>query len=186
MKTKWIAIWSVTLGLIILAVLNLYCQGVPYDNNAAGFILAGYGVLVTALIGWQIFELINIRQIKSDVKMMLDKERSDNQTELLRAGHCIASMYSSMFKKGERYKVADEFFPNSIKGFRFGASTNNTKICLDNIAWMRLWLEEAENFSLSNEQAQRYIDDLSSVSNVPRRAKEGYDMLIREFEKFTN
>lgn len=45
---------------LLFGVLNIYCQGVPFDNNAAGFILAGFGVLVTALIGWQIYSALGI------------------------------------------------------------------------------------------------------------------------------
>lgn len=66
-------IWLITLTIFTLIVAifvgNLYCQGVPYDNNAAGFIVASLAVLVTVLVGWQVFTLVEIRGVLRRVEV---------------------------------------------------------------------------------------------------------------------
>lgn len=74
MKTKEkVAIYFI-LGILLFAVFNLYNQGVPYDNNAAGFILAGFSVLVAVLVGWQIYSSISIEYRTKRIEKRLEQQ----------------------------------------------------------------------------------------------------------------
>lgn len=65
MKT-WISILTVSVILLGIAYMNLYCSHMQFDNNSAGVVISSLGVMVTALVGWQIYSLIDIKQIKKE------------------------------------------------------------------------------------------------------------------------
>lgn len=74
MKDRERIIVYVALFILGIGVFNLYNQGVPYDNNAAGFILAGFSVLVTALVGWQIYNSISIEYRTKRIEKRLEHQ----------------------------------------------------------------------------------------------------------------
>ena len=74
MKTKEKVVIYVILGILVFGMFNLYNQGVPYDNNVAGFILAGFSVLVTVLVGWQIYSFIKVKDDVADARKEIRNE----------------------------------------------------------------------------------------------------------------
>lgn len=74
MKDRERVIVYITLFVLAIGVFNLYYQGVPYDSNSAGFILAGFSVLVTALVGWQIYNSISIEYRTKRIEKRLEQQ----------------------------------------------------------------------------------------------------------------
>lgn len=62
MKT-WIGILTAAVAFLGIGYLNLYCSGMKFNDNSAGVVISALGVLVTALVGWQIYNAIEMRSI---------------------------------------------------------------------------------------------------------------------------
>lgn len=54
----WVSALTFAVVLLGIGYLNLYCNKMSFDSNNAGVIISALGVLVTALIGWQVFNAI--------------------------------------------------------------------------------------------------------------------------------
>lgn len=65
MKT-WISILTAAVVLLGIGYLNLYCSEMKFNSDSAGVIISALGVLVTALVGWQIYSLIDLKQIRQE------------------------------------------------------------------------------------------------------------------------
>ena len=72
MKT-WIGVLTVAVVFLGIGYLNLYCSGMKFDSGSAGVIVSALGVLVTALVGWQIYKSIEINSMLKNISK-LEKE----------------------------------------------------------------------------------------------------------------
>lgn len=82
MKT-WIGVLTVAVVFLGIGYLNLYCSGIKFDNGSAGVIVSALGVLVTALVGWQIFNAMEMRSvIKNYDKLKRQLEESSKALKM--------------------------------------------------------------------------------------------------------
>ncbi len=59
----WIGALTFVVILLGIGYLNLYCRKMEFDGDSAGVIISALGVLVTALVGWQVYNAIEMRGI---------------------------------------------------------------------------------------------------------------------------
>lgn len=170
--------------ILLFGVLNLYCQGVPYDNNAAGFILAGFGVLVTALVTWQVYTLIDMHQYRKDFEQLRSDVATEKQiqrralrefaagTKLLDAGRIIGSFK----KERENYAVIGIGYCTLIDALKTLIGSNEEMIneilglmrkCIFlaqlHNAWDKMFPEEVEE--LSKQEYHFIASGLMGLSN---------------------
>lgn len=61
----WLGILTGIVALMLSVLLAAYFNGVPYSHNAATLLISVLGVIVTALVGWQVFNAIeNVKTLK--------------------------------------------------------------------------------------------------------------------------
>ena len=132
-------IWLITLTIFSLIVAifvgNLYCQGVPYDNNAAGFIVASLAVLVTVLIGWQIFNVITYEKRINEIERNIEMKAKYSDARVHFTQGLMLLQLSDIDEKQKRnYAVAYRNFFDSLR-FYLESTKNVTAIdaCLSNM-----------------------------------------------------
>lgn len=55
--------------ILIACVINIYVKNFSFNaNNSAGVIVSAFSVMLTVLIGWNIYQLVDIKQTKSDIE----------------------------------------------------------------------------------------------------------------------
>lgn len=54
----WLGILTGIVALMLAVLLAAYFNGVPYSNNTATLLISVLGVIVTALVGWQVFNAV--------------------------------------------------------------------------------------------------------------------------------
>lgn len=60
---RWVGILTAVVAILSVLVVSAYLNGVPYSDNTASILISSLGVLVTALIAWQIFSLIKVDEL---------------------------------------------------------------------------------------------------------------------------
>lgn len=97
MKT-WVSVLTAAVVLIGVACVNLYIPFIKFDGDNAGTFISALGVLVTALVGWQIYNAIEMRtvirehdrlshQLTQSSNLLADQDRRN--IELTEAFHCV-------------------------------------------------------------------------------------------------
>lgn len=54
----WLGILTGIVALMLAVLLAAYFNGVPYSHNTATLLISVLGVIVTALVGWQVFNAV--------------------------------------------------------------------------------------------------------------------------------
>lgn len=61
----WLGILTGIVAIMFVVILAAYFNGVPYSHNTATLLISVLGVIVTALVGWQVFNAIeNVNTLK--------------------------------------------------------------------------------------------------------------------------
>lgn len=197
METKEKVAIYIILGILLFAVFNLYSQGVPYYNDAACFILAGFSVLVTALVGWQIFSLIKLESVRKEYRD-IDKKTSETKEEISKElSHQFGDMcfmfgmrYMENFVKGldniKGIGLAYGMFVQAIRGYlSSGGRDAKIEMCLNcmvdclfyvhqNSAWRLAFDEECYN-GLNDD----YNKLLELIHNMPRAQLNTFEIIHR-------
>ena len=66
LKDKYISMIAIAISIIAIAIAILSCESIQIDW--VGFVIASLSVLVTLLIGWNIYTFLDIKQISSKVE----------------------------------------------------------------------------------------------------------------------
>lgn len=82
MKT-WIGILTAAVVFLGIGYLNLYCSGMKFNDNSAGVVISALGVLVTALVGWQIYNAIEMRSIIREYDKLKNQFNESNKALIL-------------------------------------------------------------------------------------------------------
>lgn len=65
----WNIVLSVVVAVLLIGYINLYCNGMTFNNNSAGVLISALAVAVTFLVGWQIVNAIEVNQtLKNSLK----------------------------------------------------------------------------------------------------------------------
>lgn len=79
----WVSVLTVAVAFLGIAYYNLYCSEMKFDGDSAGVLISALGVIVTALVGWQVYNAI---EMGSAVKQVNDlKEKLSLQSQKLEA-----------------------------------------------------------------------------------------------------
>lgn len=76
----WLGILTSFVAGLIAVVLSAYLNGVPYSDNMASGLISGLGVMVAALVGWQVFNAIE--NVKTLQRMEALEAKLDNQIKV--------------------------------------------------------------------------------------------------------
>lgn len=202
METK--VIISIVLSILFFAILNLYYQGVPYDNNAAGFILAGFSILVTVLIGWQIYSFIKITDDVKDAREEIRREFEERikavenknnklENENIRIKEDIVSNHrrSEYLLLGQHhYNVACRLFEDDAPELAYEEYLKSFKHLLNSRISMTEslvsdCLEELDICmeSIENKMDSKEFNDKSSFAKSLRYYRDKYSKLYSEIEQ---
>lgn len=65
----WVGVLTIAVAMLGIAYYNLYCSEMRFDGDSAGVLISALGVIVTALVGWQVYNAI---EMGSAVKQVND------------------------------------------------------------------------------------------------------------------
>lgn len=98
----WVGTLTFVVVLLGIGYLNLYCNKMSFDGDSAGVIISALGVLVTALIGWQVFNAIEMRGIidrVNNVKSELDAIAAEHRDKILRLQWFASALHGTTFDR---------------------------------------------------------------------------------------
>lgn len=69
----WVSVLTIAVALLGIAYYNLYSSEMIFNDNSAGVLISSLGVIVTVLVGWQVFNAIE------NVKTLTKMENLENE-----------------------------------------------------------------------------------------------------------
>ena len=106
---------SITILFVLVAILfgwlsyACYCDLRFDSDSSAGLIVAALGVMVTALVGWQVFNAIEIRSIINrvdKVKVGLDTLANEHRNKISQMEWLLSALHGTTFER-ENYQGGD-------------------------------------------------------------------------------
>lgn len=82
----WLGILSFIVFALTLAVYVILDQGISYIDNSAGLLVGSLSALVTILIGWQIYQIVDISSTKKELNSLIG----------IATNECMVSLHSNM------------------------------------------------------------------------------------------
>ncbi len=108
----WIGALTFLVVLLGIGYLNLYCCQMKFDSNSAGIIISALGVLVTALVGWQVYNAIEMRGMfekVESVKKELDKTNSEYEHKIESLEWLVSALHGGLISK-DRFNDDTAYF----------------------------------------------------------------------------
>lgn len=108
----WIGALTFLVVLLGIGYLNLYCCQMEFDGNSAGIIISALGVLVTALVGWQVYNAIEMRGMfekVENVKKELDKTNSEYEHKIESLEWLVSALHGGLISK-DRFNDDTAYF----------------------------------------------------------------------------
>nr|WP_304651465.1 hypothetical protein [Bacteroides acidifaciens] len=98
----WIGALTFVVILLGIGYLNLYCRKMEFDGDSAGVIISALGVLVTALVGWQVYNAIEMRGIidkVNNVKSELNDIAVEHRNKISRTEWLASALHGTTFER---------------------------------------------------------------------------------------
>lgn len=92
----WVGFLTFLVALLGIGYLNLYCCNMEFNSNSAGVIISALGVLVTALVGWQIFNAIEMRGLIKEIDDIKEDNVQQSQHIQNQKHYTTANLYYSL------------------------------------------------------------------------------------------
>lgn len=96
----WVGALTFVVVLLGVGYLNLYCCRMQFDGNSAGIIISALGILVTALVGWQIWQTIvsrdELKEARAATKSINAIEEKVNQIVPMTDAHFQLTLANTM------------------------------------------------------------------------------------------
>lgn len=108
----WIGALTFVVVLLGIGYLNLYCSEMSFNSNSAGVIISALGVLVTALVGWQVYNAIEMRGMfekVENVKKELDKTNSEYERKIESLEWLVSALHGGLISK-DRFNGDTAYF----------------------------------------------------------------------------
>lgn len=108
----WVGILTFAVVLLGIGYLNLYCNKMSFNSNSAGVIVSALGVLVTALVGWQVYNAIEMRGMfekVENVKKELDKTNREYEHKIESLGWLVSALHGGLISK-DRFNDDTAYF----------------------------------------------------------------------------
>lgn len=152
----WVGILTIAIILLSIGYGNLYCSTMQFDGNNSGVLISALGVIVTLLIGWQIYNAIELNK-----KVSENAERLNNS---FRAQSIILEALDKKHRNIIEEWIEDNFsaIPYALKGY----DPSITSAIIDNIIEA---IEEDKkcthpSYRITSEQKQNFIKVLDGIS----------------------
>lgn len=169
----------IALFLSIIAISISYFRPQELKLDAFNSIVAILSLLVTTLLGWQIFQVINIDKIRKEISLEKESFNSEKNTMMSLLYFEIAVTYFGNYKDGKAFWVYS-FEYNIVKSI-FYAVKRNEPTQLE-------WIEnELINYSCpmvgrDQETEKRRKEAISEFTKSELKTISNYEILRRYFE----
>ncbi len=108
----WVSALTFAVVMLGIGYLNLYCCEMEFNSNSAGVIISALGVLVTALVGWQVYNAIEMRGMfekVENVKKELDKTNSAYEHKIESLEWLVSALHGGLISK-DRFNGDTAYF----------------------------------------------------------------------------
>lgn len=98
----WVSALTFAVVMLGIGYLNLYCCEMEFNSNSAGVIISALGVLVTALVGWQVYNAIEMKSTIArvdEVKAELDRLATQYRDKILRLQWFASALHGTTFER---------------------------------------------------------------------------------------
>lgn len=98
----WVSVLTFVVIFLGIGYLNLYCCQMKFNDNSAGVIISALGVLVTALIGWQVYNAIEMRGVidrVNNVKSELNDIAAEHRDKISRLEWLASALHGTTFDR---------------------------------------------------------------------------------------
>lgn len=168
---------TICLFAICIALPQLRDGGKPlYDYQ--GVLIAILSILVTVLITWQIWSLINFNKEKAAVeKMSVELENLRNESKIIakknraQTNEAVSDLYNSLLFDKEKLRKDFRFFQylmSIIDSIRLRSEVNDFEKCSKIIEEFLYDIEEFVDFSLTNDN----IEEIKRLYNLINHRNE--------------
>lgn len=108
----WVSILTIAVVLLAIAFFNLYSSAMKFNDNSAGVLVSALGVMVTVLVGLQVYNAVEAKTMLNKVdkvKKALKVVKKEHQQKIESLGWLASALHGSIFSK-EGFKNEPEYF----------------------------------------------------------------------------
>lgn len=163
--------WALALSILALLISVVCCfiKIEPISYDYMGILVGVLSLLVTALIGWQIYSLIDIRNLRKEISNERTKAYIESERNITATFMAISDYYYSILigkQQPEDEKVYKYIF-NRVSSILHASRINDFETCRV-IVKVLFETIRPENIEMS-EKNKQYLFDLLSDVNEPRK-----------------
>lgn len=187
MKT-WVKILTLLVAVETCLIAIYSCSYLTFDSNSPSVLISALGVLVTFVVAWQIWQVIDTKNVIKDLQVSFDKERAKYVVEMKaqssKFGEYVfvsACLSDALAVMSETHYIVNNTLPSRRRiGYNWAykvllksmedALRNNVpnkkrhvEMCLDN---MKSCLNNAEELKNEYEEYCIFDDDLNEKCDI--------------------
>uniref|UniRef100_A0AAU8AW18 Uncharacterized protein n=1 Tax=Dulem virus 40 TaxID=3145758 RepID=A0AAU8AW18_9CAUD len=152
-----------------------------------GMVVGILSLLVTVLLGWNIFQLIDLKYMrKRDAREKYDLADFNESEGYIRAHHAAIIyndiMRSIMRRQEDLKDIIEEFLFSAVDGIKYGIKFNDITKSNKHIQNMIYWLNQYKEPTISNSYKSILLSDLNKLRNT--KGLENIDTLINLVSNF--
>ncbi len=157
----------ITLGVSISALCVSYCRAEPFEIELVGVLATILSMLVTILIGWNIYSFIEVKKINKKIKKERRKQEIENYKNLSLLHLSIALPYAKIGVPATRIN----YDLNILKSILYAEKSNSYKTCnhlnneLSNIRVATIGFYEDEELKINKIKSKIDIEHLKEIGN---------------------
>lgn len=179
MKKIHFLIWiSIALSIIAIIMAFLSIDKIEIEGaNLLGWLVGILAILVTTLITWQIYTLIDIRKIRDEMRQQKEDAFLKATASLVLTFLAISDYYYSILSGNDQpeNKKLYKYIYNRVSSIVHASRINDFETCRVVIKVLKETIRP-ENISMSENEGKSLFDLLSGVSNA--QLIEGFSDLL--------
>ncbi|MBQ7042651.1 MAG: hypothetical protein IJN66_08105 [Muribaculaceae bacterium] len=106
---------TIAIVMSVASLIIVLCRIEPITIDWMGILVGILGLLTSVLLGWQVFSIINLRRMESELKNLEDISRKGDSDAIGKAYDGIATLYiTSLPDEG---KTKEEIISNHLYGY---------------------------------------------------------------------
>lgn len=183
----WSIIFSIAaIAMSIVAVANK-CPRCNLEFDYLGLLIGIVSLLVTVMLGWNIFQLIDLKDMrKRDAREKFNLVDFIENEDYIRSHHTAIIYHDLMHGIKRRQEdlrdVIEEFLFSAMNGIKYGIKFNDLQKSNKHIENMIYWLNQYKEPTLSSGSKAILLSDLNKLKSV--KGLNNMDTLINLISNF--
>jgi len=182
----WISIVSLLLSVIAVCVAVWRSPELDFDYQ--GVLVGVLSLLVTVLIGWQIYSIVDFNRKIADIERKSDilQKISDNSERInlinkSETEQCISLIYYHLLGFSKHIPLEYEYISHAIESIIYASMLKNYNLCNITVDVILSSIKEPETIVIGCDYKKRLLVSMNNIKSTEKinRFEELLDFILR-------